>query len=147
MENKKQKSILEKFNLFFDFEGHPLEFGSDNGREFINPSVNNYLLKNNVKMIHGLPYNPRSQGSVERIYLTIGNALLSIYLENINSFDLEFALSKVMNNYNNIVHSITKFTPNEIFLTIMKIYLKKFIIIYLIIIIEITEVIIFILTF
>ena len=57
----------------------PVEFGSDNGKEFINPSVVNYLKENNIKLIKGLPYNPHSQGAVERIHNTIRNMLYVIF--------------------------------------------------------------------
>ena len=100
---------------FFEFYGVPKQFGCDNGREFINPLINNFLIENNTKIITGLPYNPRSQGAVERIHVTIRNSLLSIFLENINEFHLEHSLKKVINIYNRTVHRVTKFTPNEIF--------------------------------
>ena len=66
-------------------------------------------------MVNGLPYNPRFQGTVERIHITLRNSLLSLYLENINSFDIENALFKTMNIYNKSIHRITKFSPNEVF--------------------------------
>ena len=115
LEDKSQKSILSKIIYFFDYYGLPKEFGTDNGREFINHSVNNYLNKNNVKIINGLPYNPRSQGIVEKIHLTIRNSLLAIYLEDINEFNLETSLHKVMNNYNKSIHNVTLFSPYEVF--------------------------------
>ena len=92
--DKAQKTVLEKIKIFFDFYGIPKEFGTDNGREFINPSINNYLNNNNVKLINGLPYNPRSQGGVERIHITIRNSLLALYLENSIDFNLELSLKK-----------------------------------------------------
>ena len=66
-------------------------------------------------MINGLPYNPKSQGSVEWTHSTIRNSLLSIYLENINDFNIEASLIKVMNIYNKSIHKITKYTLNEVF--------------------------------
>ena len=57
--------------------------------------------------------NPRSQGAVEHIHTTIRNVLLSIFLENINSFNLETSIIKVMNIYNRKIHKTTKYTPNE----------------------------------
>ena len=52
-------------------------------------------------MINGLPYNPRAQGAVERIHITIRNSLLSMFLENINEFNLENSLVRAVNIYNN----------------------------------------------
>ena len=76
-------------------------------------------------MINGSPYNPHSQGTVERLHNTIRNMLLTFYLENTENFDIEFSLKKVMNSYNNSVHKTTKYTPNEIyFIIITKKYLN-----------------------
>lgn len=113
--DKKKLTILNNLKKFIEYYGKSFEFGCDNGREFINPLISNYLNANNIKMVNGLPYNPRSQGTVERIHITIRNSLLSLYLENINSFDIENALFKTMNVYNKSIHRITKFSPIEVF--------------------------------
>ena len=65
--------------LFFELYEPLLELGMDNEREFINPAVINYLNNNNIQFINSLPYNPRSQGTVERIHITIRNILLGIF--------------------------------------------------------------------
>ena len=41
--------------------------------------------------------------------------LLSIFLENINEFNLENFLVSAVNIYNKTIYRITKYTPNEIF--------------------------------
>lgn len=94
--------------------------GTDNGKEFKNSFIINYLQKNNIRLVNGAPYNPRAQGVVERIHITIRNSLLSIFLENLKEFNIERALKKVMNIYNKTKHRITKFTPNEIFFSTNK---------------------------
>ena len=66
-------------------------------------------------MINFSPYNPHSQGTIERLNNTIRNMLLTCYLENTDNFDIEFSLKKVMNSYNHPVHKTTKYNPNEIF--------------------------------
>ena len=43
------------------------------------------------------------------------NALLSLFLENINSFNLETSLIKVMNVYNKSIHKTAKHSPYEVF--------------------------------
>ena len=73
MENKEQKIILNEFINFYEFYGIPYELGTDNGSECINPSAINYLNKNNIKSVNGRPYNTRSQGAIERIYIAIRN--------------------------------------------------------------------------
>ena len=101
--------------IFFQLYGPPLELGTDNGREFINPSVINYLNSNKIKLINGHRYNPRSKRAVERIHTSIKNILLGIFLNDINDFNIEIALLKAVNIYNNNIHRITKYSPNKIF--------------------------------
>lgn len=72
-------------------------------------------------MINGLPYNPYAQKTVEKLHNTIRNILLAIYLVNIQSFNIEFSIIKVINIYNNSNHKTTKFSLNEI---VLKKYLK-----------------------
>ena len=115
LEDKKKESILKYLDYFCKFYGYPLQFGCDNGREFINEKVSNYLNDNNIKMVNGKPYKPRSQGVVERVHRTIRNGLIAKFIENIKNFNLESSLKLVVNNYNRTVHSVTKFQPNEVF--------------------------------
>ena len=113
--NKEAKSILDKLKEFIDENGIPYQFGSDNGREFINNSVKKYLCDLNVHMVNGAPYHPRSQGVVERIHITFRKALLSKYLDSPKDFNLEKDIIKIVNTYNKSIHSITKYCPIEIF--------------------------------
>ena len=113
--NKKAESILNAIKEFFEIYGQPLEFGCDNGREFVNESVMSYLNETNIKMIKGSPYNPHSQDIVERIHITIRKALLSRFLERQINFDIARELPLIMNSYNNSIHRVTKHTPFEIF--------------------------------
>ena len=49
-----------------------------------------------------------------------------MYLENINNFDLETSIIKVMNVYNNSIHHTTKHNPNEVFYNRNEAFLKEF---------------------
>ena len=100
---------------FYKFYGIPEQFGCDNGGEFINNAVQNFLNKNDTKLVKGSPYTPHSQGVVERIHITIRKALINKFLEDQNNFDIETELPLIMNTYNNTIHNTTKHTPYEIF--------------------------------
>ena len=52
---------------------------------------------------------------VERVHRTIRTDLVARYIENPNNCNIEDSLSIVVNEYNNTIHSVTKFTPYEIF--------------------------------
>ena len=115
LSNKNQNSILNCIKNFIEDVGEPIEMGFDNGREFLNRSVSSYLTEKNIKIVNGRPYNPRSQGAVERIHVTIRRELISKFLENINNFNLEESLKKTITNYNRIKHRVTKYSPIEVF--------------------------------
>jgi len=115
LENKTKESILLYLKKFFEFYGPPQQFGCDNGREFVNNLFENYLESKYIKIAHVAPYAQKSQGIVECIHVTVGNALISKYLENIESFNIELELPIIMNQYNNIIHRITGYTPYEVF--------------------------------
>ena len=115
LSNKNQNSILNCIKNFIEDVGEPIEMGFDNGREFLNQSVSAYLTEKNIKIVNGRPYNPWSQGAVERIHVTIRRELISKFLENINNFNLEESLKKTITNYNRIKHRVTKYSPIEVF--------------------------------
>ena len=130
LENKKSNSILKCLNNFFIYFGKPKEYGSDNGKEFLNSAIQNFLKDNDVKFIRGRPYQPHSQGVVERVHITLRKALVSKFLEDIEAFDIEESLPLIVNIYNNTIHSVTQHTPFEIFYSKDSNFHKKYIKIY-----------------
>ena len=52
---------------------------------------------------------------VERFHVTLRKALISKFLEENESFDIEESLRLIVNIYNNTIHSVTQHTPFEIF--------------------------------
>ena len=81
-----------------------------------------FLNERNIRLINGSPYSPHSQGTVERIHREILKGLLYILINILKNFNLKKSLKVVMNNYNNNIHCVTNYTPNEIFYRQMKIY-------------------------
>lgn len=62
--NKKSDIILKYLKIGFECHGYPDEMGFNNGTEFKNRLIEQYLLENK-KIINDAPYNPNSQGVVE----------------------------------------------------------------------------------
>ena len=62
-----------------------------------------------------MPYNPHSQGVVERFHKTIKDSLYCIYADNPEDFKTKESLDIVIKKYNNHIHSSTKYSPNQIF--------------------------------
>ena len=115
IENKEAKTILKTLKNALECNGFPKELGSDKGREFCNNLIENYLKEKNIEFFHGMPYNPHSQGVVERFHKTIKDSLYCIYADNPEDFDIKDSLDIVIKKYNNHIHSSTKYTPNQIF--------------------------------
>ena len=62
-----------------------------------------------------MPYNPHSQGVVEKFHKTIKDYLYSVYSDDKDNFDLKKSIDIVIKKYNNHKHRTTKYTPNQIF--------------------------------
>ena len=108
--NKKASTIVSKLNICFKNYGIPEQLNCDNGKEFINKKVKKLVHSNNIKLIKGMPYNPHSQGVVERTHQTVKNALICQYLDKQNLFNLKEDLTLVINIYNNMILGTTKKT-------------------------------------
>ena len=115
IENKEAKTILKFLKNALECNGFPNELGSDNGREFRNDIIENYLKLKNINFIHGIPYNPHSQGVVERFHKTVKDALYCLYSDDPDNFNTKESLEVIIKKYNNHVHSSTKYSPNQIF--------------------------------
>ena len=85
--------------------GFPKEFLSHNGPEFKNAKTNEFCIKNNMKYIHGIPYNPHSQGTIERFHYTIKKYFAKEFISN-NYKKLNFisVRIRIINFYNNKKH-------------------------------------------
>ena len=81
--NKKGKTISEKLDICFKKFGCPEQIGADNGSEFSNKHVKILLNKINIKLINGKPYNPHSQGTVERVHKTVKTMFMQIFKKQI----------------------------------------------------------------
>ena len=115
--NKESNTILDNLKKIFFSTSFPKELCSDNGKEFRNKNLSNFLENNNVKEIHGLPRKPHSQGACERVHQTISKDLIAtIYnVPNYNFNKIENDYKKAIFNYNNIKNHSTKFKPSYLY--------------------------------
>ena len=119
--NKKSSNVItDKLKKCFEIFGKPEQNGTDNGSEFVNKKVKKLLSENKFQFVHGKPYNPHSNGVVERVNRTIKNLLICKYLENIKNFDLVNSLKNLINVINNSKHRTTKNIPKDIFYSIVE---------------------------
>ena len=94
--DKRAETILDNLIEIFCTFGAPTILHTDNGGEFRNKLITDYVTKfwPSLKMIRGKPYNPRSQGAVERANKDVKEIFLSL----LNDFIYE-ANAKLILNY------------------------------------------------
>jgi len=112
--NKEAEPILQNIIEFCLINGFPQEFASDNGPEFKNKNMQNFCIKENIKYINGIPYNPHSQGTIERFHYTIKKYLAKEFITNgYQKLNFSEVRIRVMNFYNNKKHRLIGMTPNQ----------------------------------
>ena len=98
VENKEATIILKYLKIALECNGYQEELGSDNGKEFKNKIIENYLKEHDIKYILCAPYNPHSQGVVERFHQTLKDLIYSIYSDDNSNFILKEALEIAKKN-------------------------------------------------
>ena len=90
--------------------GPPAVIVSDNGLEFSNQTLESLLKKNGVRHSFTTPYNPKANGSTERLNRTILSLLRGVLTPGI---EWDESLETVLEIYNNSPHSATRLSPYE----------------------------------
>ena len=114
--DKSSETCLEKIKLFFEINKKSKYIKTDNGLEFKNKLIYNYLEKENVKIIHSRSHHPQTNGYIERYHREV-DKFIKAYLNNLDSFsdiDIENALNNYIIFHNNSRKTSTKYTSNEI---------------------------------
>ncbi len=90
----------------------PKTIQSDSGSEF-KSLMEKSLATRNIRLIHSQPYNPRSQGAIERLNRTLKLAIFSLMTRNKTNRWIDM-LEPLTTNLNNTVHESTGYTPIEL---------------------------------
>ncbi|KAG0432006.1 Pro-Pol polyprotein [Dictyocoela muelleri] len=111
--NKSSESFSKILENHFYLEGKWDILHTDNGGEFENERVKSICRQFGVKLIHGRPYHPQSQGQIERFNRTIKERLR----KTLSNDDKKWTdiLNRIVYFYNNNVHSATKMKPFLLF--------------------------------
>ena len=91
----------------------PASIRSDNGAEFKNRNVANYLEGERITQIFSLSYTPQSNGQIERFNGTLKRLIKKNILID-NNKNWVAMLNLLVKNYNNSKQATTKYTPEEI---------------------------------
>ena len=79
--------------------GEPQMLHTDNGKEFVNELLTNWLEKRNIKHILGGKYHPQSQGAVESFNKTIQKILNEAYTNSMFNGDEEWSLPLMVSDF------------------------------------------------
>lgn len=107
---KSAEEVKEALDMIFSIEGFPKTVQSDNGREFKNDILNNFLISNGVDFIHGRVRHPQSQGTVERFNQTITKRIAQM-LDNGDKKNWASVLRKATFEYNDQWHRAINTSP------------------------------------
>lgn len=111
------ESTLSFLEEIFGQNGHPKILHSDNGSEFCNKVVKEYLDKHDINFIHGRVKHPQSQGCIEKFNRRIQEDLSREYhqskIDSNFKFKLIESITRCINAYNMQVSSTTKYPPIE----------------------------------
>ena len=92
MDTKESLEVFSKIRNFIEIFSQLKYFVEDNAQELKNKTLKQYCEKNNIKLLHGLPYRPHSQGVVERVHQIIEKGLYAQKLELKNKYNPDYAL-------------------------------------------------------
>ena len=112
LKNKQGDTVKKAFlKIFRDSASKPMILVTDSGTEFTNRSLKKYLDWRRIK--HLVLKDTTKASVVERWNQTIKNKLYK-YLTAFNTSKFIDVLPKIVSNYNNTIHSRTKFKPNNV---------------------------------
>ena len=114
--DKTAETTLHKIKNFIGIFKKPKIIQTDNGKEFKNRLLENYLEETEIKHVSSRPHHPQTNGCLERYHREV-HKLMKNYLDKLNSFndkDVENALDDYIEYHNKTKKTSTKFIPNEI---------------------------------
>ena len=111
LKDKKTESVSLAFDeIFKKSKRKPEKLWTDKGSKFISKHFKEFLKKNNIKLYH--TENEEKSSIVERWNKTMKNKMWKMFSANNNTVYWD-KLDKLVDDYNNTVHSSIKMTPTE----------------------------------
>jgi hypothetical protein len=109
VENNNGINILCSLKEFINYAGKPKEFQSDNGAEYKNNLIKNFLDDNNKIHIFSSPRHPKSNGVVEVVHKEVRKNILSKINEIVDDVTFKNFIIECVNIHNNNIHTVTGF--------------------------------------
>lgn len=123
LKTKRAEEVAHNLLDIYTTFGAPAILHSDNGREFVNNTINElHAMWGDVKIVHGKPRHSQSQGSVERANRDVEDMLATWMAEN-KSSDWPSGLKFIQFRKNRAFHSGKNYLNNYISYNIILFYL------------------------
>ena len=114
MKDKTAESVASAFiNYWVRFFGPPKQLHSDEGTEVDSSLMQNICTLLEIRKSHTPIYNPKSDGTVERLNQSIGN-MIQAYVTEYNKTKWNLLLPFMVSGYNNLVHTATGYSPSDL---------------------------------
>lgn len=114
LKNKTTKSIIEAFKNFLNQDSNIEQLQCDLGSEFKSKEFKKICNDNNIKLIlFDASKNKNTLAIINRFHRTIRDKI-DEYMTAYNTKKFIDVLDKLVDNYNNTVHSSTNMKPNEV---------------------------------
>lgn len=113
LKNKSAKTVSNNMEALLSVY-KPKILQSDNGTEFKNEYFDALSKQYSFQQLFSSAYHPQSQGLVERFNQTL-KGLIHKYMTNAHTQVWAAVLPKLLENYNNSIHSTTGFKPIDVF--------------------------------
>lgn len=102
-------SVIKALKKWISKHGSPEYLISDNGRQFASNELKNFLNSYGTKHIFTTAYNPRANGTCERINQTIGRIIRCN-----EGSSIKDAITRINLSLQHSVNRMTTFSPNEL---------------------------------
>ncbi|XP_065679006.1 uncharacterized protein LOC136093720 [Hydra vulgaris] len=107
-------TVVKCLDQIFSFSGFPKYIHSNRGSSFISNELKSYLTKKGIATSNSTPYNPISNGQVERYNgLIWKNICLALKTHNLDVRNREIVLSDALHSLCSLLSTATNCTPHE----------------------------------
>jgi hypothetical protein len=114
LKSKATPDVVSAMKSILDSSPQPWSVAQvDNGSEWLSAQFKKLFADRDIKIVYSMPYQPRSNGLVERMNGTIARQI-SMWMNASNRSDWENYLPVLQKTINNTMQSSTKRTPQEI---------------------------------
>ena len=110
LKDKKTETVSKAFDIIFKSKRKPQMLWTDKGSEFVSKTFKDFLKREGIKLYH--TENEEKSSVVERWNKTIKNRMWKMFTVNNNNVYWD-KIDKLVDNYNNTIHSSIKMTPVE----------------------------------